>query len=1148
MYLNEIRLYGFKSFPDPINLKLNRGITGFVGPNGSGKSNVVDAIRWVLGEQSSKELRASVMDDLIFNGTYKRKPSNLSDVSLKFVNEGELELDFSEIEFERKLYRTGESQYLINRESVRLKDVQKLLLEAGMGVKSYSLFKRSLIDEIVSGRADALRNLFEESAGISQYKAAKKESLRKLIHTQEDLYRVDDLIAEIEKQHRDLKRQANRANRYNKYKLIVENLNQYVLNQRILKYDEKIEHIDSQINMKNERINVITKDLENVKQQLTGSKSDRKDCSEKLNNAIYRKEEIQEKFYAVTSNIRVKEEQINHAKENIELIEDNRDKLIKENPIREERIKQYEIRVSDLQEKRNKLNSEIDGADDNNIETLYRDTEKEFTALKEERRKKRNRKLILESENANLQYKADNVKQQSDEKNREMETEIEGLGSKQGDLEKTEKELISLQEELDKLNSELNSVNDNININTESRKALYGEIDNYKRNIIENNTSIKHIKERMNESGSSIDEIRNAINRKLNLIRNQIKADKAYEKYVKFALSYFINAVEIMPEEIEAIRNTDSGILSFVLDNNSVSSANYDNGLDKHIEAPQHIKDILSHFVITDDDEIFSKDDNAYYVTKSGLMKTPSGIFIKSGETEILNFEQTIHEKEENNRSIEALMEEKNQALSNIITSIEEKKSQREQLLKGITEHEQKIAFAHKSIEAIQTGIDARRNLIEKFKALSSKMNDEQTAITHKIENNTKEINTLADEINESESVLLRSEEQYNRVKEDYIIYNNRKNELEQMINETNNEIKMLENEIKGLRESIDNAKKEITQSAEKTDALKQNIAENEQYIESQSSKQNEMQDELLKFSQEVKALENKIADIDIKIDEMQESEEQKQSILDNLKEERSTLKVEREKYVTEKDIDKQHIDEDFEIDYELIEKHRESAEEELNFLRDKMIRMEPINQLAFQEFQEVSERLDDMNNQKNDIIQAKENLEKTIKTLDAKAKTIFSQYFDTIRTNFRDLFYDIFKSGHADIILEDEGSPLDSEIQIIFEPREKKVDKLVMLSDGERAMMVICLLFSMYMVRPTPVCIMDEIDGPLDDANVENFIELLKRFQSKTQFILITHNKRTMEFCDFLFGVTMEESGVTSIVSLNLQTISNKFLETDVQ
>ena len=188
------------------------------------------------------------------------------------------------------------------------------------------------------------------------------------------------------------------------------------------------------------------------------------------------------------------------------------------------------------------------------------------------------------------------------------------------------------------------------------------------------------------------------------------------------------------------------------------------------------------------------------------------------------------------------------------------------------------------------------------------------------------------------------------------------------------------------------------------------------------------------------------------------------------------------------------------------------------------------------------------MNTQKNDILNARENLEKTIKTLDAKAKTVFVQYFDTIRTNFKQLFYDIFESGHADIILSDEKNPLDSDIQIIFEPKEKKVDKLVMLSDGERAMMIITLLFSMYMVRPTPVCIMDEIDGPLDDANVENFIKLLQRFREKTQFILITHNKRTMEFCDYLFGVTMEESGVTTIVSLNLQTVAKRFHQDNVQ
>lgn len=1147
MYLNEIRLYGFKSFPDPINLKLNRGITGFVGPNGSGKSNVVDAIRWVLGEQSSKELRASIMDDLIFNGTYKRKPSNLSDVSLKFVNEGELELDFSEIEFERKLYRTGESQYLINRESVRLKDVQKLLLEAGMGVKSYSLFKRSLIDEIVGGRADALRNLFEESAGISQYKVAKKESLRKLIHTQEDLYRVDDLIAEIEKQHRDLKRQANRANRYNKYKLIVENLTQYVLKQRILKFDEKIEQIDSKINAKEERINVIVKDLENTKQQLTGHKIKRRECSDKLNSAIARKEEMQEKFYSVVSDIRIMEEQIGHSKENIELIEQNRERLIKEKPIREERLTQYRNRTEALNNKLKKLQSEMD-SDDDSIETIYREKEKGFNALKDERRNKRNKKLILESEIANLKYKSENLSEQAKEKNEEMNLEMEGLKRKESELEKSREEHISLREGIEVLIKEHENLQNTIIEKTGHRNSLQNRLDEQREKIIENNAYIKHIVERMNETGSSIDKLREGVNRELTLIRNQITANGDYEKYVKCALSYFINAVEILPEEVNAIINTDSGIVSFIIGNNSVKRKEHSNSLDKHIDAPEHIKDILSHFIIVSDNDIYNMDDNAYYISESGIMKTPSGIFVKSGETEILNFEQSIEERKEENGQLEKSIAELTGQLDAVNNEIEMNNRERDLLLKKITENEQKIEFAQKSIEAIQSGIDARKGLIEKFRLLSERINNEMNTITQKIESNQKTINNIQSEMEEEEHVLIQHEDDYNKVKEDYIIYNNRKNQLEQMIRESKNELDMLRSEISSLAQSIENADREVKESFSKTDKLNKFIAENEASIEEKTSKQNELRAELLKFSEEVKTLENKMSDIDIKIDEAQESEEQKQNLLDTLREEKSSLKVEREKYTTEKDIDKQHVDEDFDIDYELIEKFRESAEEELTFLKDKMIRMEPINQLAFQEFQEVSERLDDMNSQKNDIIQAKENLEKTIKTLDAKAKTIFVQYFDTIKTNFRDLFYDIFKSGHADIVLEDEHAPLDSEIQIIFEPREKKVDKLVMLSDGERAMMVICLLFSMYMVRPTPVCIMDEIDGPLDDANVENFIELLKRFQTKTQFILITHNKRTMEFCDYLFGVTMEESGVTNIVSLNLQTISNKFLKTDVQ
>ncbi len=1149
LYLNEIRIYGFKSFPDPINLRLNRGITGFVGPNGSGKSNVVDAIRWVLGEQSSKELRASVMDDLIFNGTYKRKPSNLSDVSLKFINEGELELSFAEIEFERKLYRTGESQYLINRESVRLKDVQKLLLEAGMGVKSYSLFKRSLIDEIVNGKADALRNLFEESAGISQYKAAKKETLRKLIHTQEDLYRVDDLIAEIEKQHRDLKNQANRANRYNKYKVVVENLNQYVLKQRILKYDEQIERINGEMNSRNERINIINKDLEDIRSNLNEYKEKRKIVSKSLNEAIEEKENIQEKTYAIGSEIKILEQNITHENENIAMISANREKQIGEQPIRKQRLQQYADKKADLILKKDQIEKQMSGTEDDNIEVLYRNNEREFNSLKEERRKKRNKMLILQSENSNLNYKKENILDQFNDKSQERKTEEDSLILKKDELHKTEETLNKMKANMQLLKEQSNELNKLITAKENERRSVRDSRETSKHKLIENNAYINQLKERMKESSSSLEDLEKTLNKELMLMRNQIKPAEKYEHYVKYALSYFINSIVMKRDDVDSIMNADTGMLSFILENDLTGKHNEANSLDNYVEAPDYIKQIFSHFIIVEhDDDIFEKSSNAYYINSKGLVKTPAGFYIKSGETDILNFKESIKEREQENLKTEEILKNQEAELKSLNTKLEDLNTEKENIIRKITENEQRIDFTGKSVEAINMGIRSRDSLISKFDLLLIKMKEETELIEKKISSNNDEINSMDKELKETEAFMLQREDEFNKIKEEFIIYSNRKNELERLFKDINDEIALLQDESEQLSETIERAVKEIEESEYRIEQIKEKITEESKRAEKKAIEQSEIQELLISSSGKVKELEAGLADIELQLEEFQESEDQKQKITETLREERSDFRVEQEKYITEKEMDKQYVDEDFEIDYELIEKHRDSAEDELVFLKEKMIRMEPINQLAFQEFQEVSERLDEMNSQKNDIVQAKENLEKTIKTLDAKAKTIFVQYFDTIRTNFRELFYDIFKSGHADIILEDEKNPLDCEIQIIFEPREKKVDKLVMLSDGERAMMVISLLFSMYMVRPTPVCIMDEIDGPLDDANVENFIQLLKRFRDKTQFILITHNKRTMEFCDYLFGVTMEESGVTNIVSLNLQTMSSKFLKDDVQ
>ncbi len=913
MYLNEIRLYGFKSFPEQINLRLNRGITGFVGPNGSGKSNVVDAIRWVLGEQSGKELRASVMEDLIFNGTYKRKPSNLSDVSLKFINDGELPLDFSEIEFERKLYRTGESQYLINKESIRLKDLQKVLYESGLGVKSYSLFKRSLIEDIVNNKPDALRNLFEESAGISQYKQSRKETLRKLIQTQENLYRIDDLIVEIEKQHRELKRQANRASRYNKYKTIVENLTQYVLKEKIIKYDEQIEHIDKDLLIKNERIEVLSKDLETIKEKLNSYKEERRSVLKELTNAVNEKEKIQGKTYEISSEIKLDEQQMKHNSERITFIKENREKQINAQPSRKERQNKYNDKLTQLIEKKEEISEQMAGNKNNEIEVIYRDQEKEFNDFRDELRQKRNRILILESENKTLKFKIDSIRSQYNEKILEKEKEQEKLKEKNIELENTIKKYDKQKEELNKLNIMLENINEKLVLLKKDEKEFNDEFDEIKHKATENNAYINQLRNRMKESNSSFAEIEEIIGGQVNMMRNMIKADKEYEQYVKFALSYFLNTFIVSVDNIEKIMKTDTGLLSFVIMDKNIVYGDYKNGLDKFIDAPDYIKNILSNFVILDDDEnIYEMDNKCYYIARNGLVKTPAGIFVKSGETEILNFEDKIINIEKENKEIEIELTSIKQKKESIVSDIEAASKEREDILKGITENEQKNQFTERSIEAIKTGIESGNSLISKIEILINKMQTEISNIEEKTEKNISEQSECENRLKSSEDEIIERENDYNNTKEKYIIFNNRKDELEKILKDSDIEASLLQKEMEELNITIQKAEEEIMSSQGKTDELKNQTAELDKGIEIKREEMQKSQTLLIGSAKRVNELETKESEIEISIDELAENEEEKQALVNEFKEDKQQLLIEKEKYLTEKGIDKQKVDEYF--------------------------------------------------------------------------------------------------------------------------------------------------------------------------------------------------------------------------------------------
>lgn len=1148
MYLSELRIYGFKSFPDPITIRFERGITGFVGPNGSGKSNIVDAIRWVLGEQSAKELRATLHEDLIFDGTNKRPPSNLASVSVKFVNDdGELPLNFSEIEIERKIYKSGESQYLINKESVRLKDVQHLLTEMGLGTKTYSLFKKSLIEDIVNDKADALRNLLEESAGITIYKNSKKETLRKLIATQENLDRINDLIMEIEKNAKELKKQAGRTKKYFEMKTLYQNLSQDYYRKKNVKLEDELLKIEKQIKEKNEKIENFHKEIENIKKQIEEKRTEKYEIENQLEIKLGEKENLQKNIFELKNSVSILDERIKGLETQIKNKQEFKEKITEEMPLKRERLKNDIEKVENLKRRIEKIENDRNSLGENDVETVYRKSENEFEQLSSKIRKIDGEIVVLNSKVNSLKTRIEYEESIIEEKRKELEDENKKSETNFIELERLKNEKQVILNQIEKIKNEINEMDSKKQELRTKERELYDKRDLLNKNIVIEKTKIEQIEQRIKETKESFKDVLKILQKDdMELIRNLVKPKEGYEQAVETALSVILNGIVLNKDDLEKMKGKLTPQVQIIL--KDLKYKKYENGnkniLSNYIDCPDFLKDYFSNFIIVDSLDFNNLEDEKYLVTKDGFLVTPDKIFIKSGEIKVLNFANEIencHKKiNENEKEIEQVqkqIDELKNEVKDLNVNYDKKKNQ-------LNEFSAKEKFTLESIKAFEKNVEAKKSYIMKIEGKIKEVNEKKLNYEKEVEDCKEKIKELEKEKDDLSGEIKRVEEEFTKKRDKYIVFKNRKDEIENVYRELLKEKENVEKDIKEIENILTGYEKEVSSFNSFFDEAKTQIKKYENEIE-------QKQEKILEFETNVETVENHIKDLNEKIDEIEsilkeeeEKEEELRNLIEEITRENEENLLARERILIEKKNNDEKIDLNFEIDFDLISKYVDTEEEEIRFLDEKIKNFGPVNELAFQEYTETSTRLEEILRQKEDVFQSKENLEKTIKTLDAKAKLLFSQYFDTIRVSFKELFSEIYKQGKADIILVDEENPLESDINIIFEPGEKKIGNLIKLSEGERGMMIVILLFAMYMVKPTPVCIMDEIDAPFDDATVENFSNLLRKFRDKTQFIIITHNKRTMEFCDFLFGVTMEESGVTNVFSLNLQTISERFLK----
>lgn len=1183
MFLKSIEIRGFKSFADKTELNFQKGVTAVVGPNGSGKSNISDAVRWVLGEQSVRSLRGDKMEDVIFAGTQFRKPVGLAQVSLTLDNaDSELEIDYSDVTISRRLYRSGESEYLINNAVCRLKDVQALFMDTGIGKEGYSIIGQGKIDAILSGKPEERRKLLEEAAGIVKYKTRKEEAERKLENTEQNLIRINDILDTYEERLEPLEKESEKAKSFlklseelkvkeiniiidfiEKTKSNISDLNIKIknANNSIESYLREKENLKKELNEWNIALETFDKAIDEDKKSYYDSKSKHQDILSEIKLLEERIESIDKAIERLRENIKEYNNKIEEEEEKIDNIElklysaIEEQKSINEQIIEEEKkidkitaaISKESTKLKGLEETKQKLISEKNtySSDVNVIANSLHTVKEAIENLKVDIDGHKNSITINNSTKTYLISESENIKNKILCYEEEVRENKKSIGKYKFNLTLDEKKLRELTQNNNKFEANLNAL-----INLENQYEGY-------------NKSVKNLMQHFNNG-----KINNVIGN-CYVLGEIITVEKKFETAIEIAIGAAISNIITEQEEsakvlINYLKNHNLGRATF-LPMNIVKG--------KVLEIPEGIKIkqgyigiaselinfenkfkgiieyILGKTIICKsmDDALNIAKSTGYkhkIVTLEGEVINPGGaltggsIYSKSGN--IIGRKREIDELkvkvEETSKEINSYTE-KIKKLNEEIKALDEKNLNiRDEI------HFENIEITKVQEKINSLGEDTLKLQKELDKAILdlSQSNVKLQELNLTFENNRERIKNLEEEIqvidNEYKALdftLKESLEIIQSSKEELMEVKIRKAKIDEGIYNKRIEINRLRTDIKGYNEKINDLKIEI-QNYEKTkdiyfDNLKGNKEKTNDIIAALQDFEQKIENgeiERIKFKEKIALINSKVENLNLEFEKVEKDYHRHQVNL---------VKIE-----TEEESLLGKLNEEYELTFAEALKYKEEhinlaeVKEQVGILKREIAQLGVVNVGAIEEFKEVKEKFTFMSGQKEDLVNAKDDLLRVIEDMTGKMKEVFKENFEKLRINFNDTFRQLFKGGSADLILQ-EGDELTSRIEINVEPPGKKLQNINLMSGGEKVLSAIALLFAILKMKPTPFCILDEIEAALDDANVIRYAEFLKRFSNKIQFIVITHRKGTMEASDMLYGVTMEEKGVSKIVSVDL-------------
>jgi chromosome segregation protein len=1179
MLLSKLEIKGFKSFGDRMVIHFDKGITGVVGPNGCGKSNVVDAIRWVLGEQKSRMLRSDKMENVIFNGTKNRKPTNMAEVSLTFENtKNLLPTEYTHVTITRRYYRSGESEYLLNGIACRLKDITNLFMDTGINSNSYAIIELKMIDELLNDKNNSRRELFEEAAGISKFKTRKKETLRKLEDTDADLERVEDVLFEIEKNLKSLEKQAKQTARY---------------------FEIKKEYKEASINLARKSVEKHAGNLITLNQKVQ-QEQDRKleintQVTEKEAFLEFNKSELIQKEKLLSSRQRALNEQVNKIRQ-----------FESDKKIKNERLRFLEDRSQKLREQidTDKKSNDRAGFSIRSLEQEKESAQKilnEKELIVEELRSAYEAKKVEQIEiqekqkelSRDFSIKKDRVYQLS----KDQEIKQIQLSTLKQELEKTatadsnqESSLAEFEEMMLKLKSELDE-----KVNALSK--LKNKEEDQIQKIEEANRIIEMIREEVTQSSRKLDAKQNEYNLTKSLVENlegfpeAIKFLKknsnwaketpllsdiltteerfrvTIENYLENYMNYYVVETEVQAiAAVNLLSDSAKGKANFfVLEHfqnfHPTQTKIFENAIPatEIVEYDEKYAKLIGF--ILDDAYIVKGEYQDFPLERSAIFITESGKFTKrkfsiSGGSVGL-FEGKRIGRAKNLEKLEKDIKELNKKVSSTRGNLDSKlgdllklkevsyKSSIENLQQEINEVNQEyISVKTKKEqlgELLSSNANKREDIIDRIDSLQVSLE----TILPELTSGKSAFEALELELEEINFRLQKESENLSQksvaFNQENILYHqqlNRVNSLEQ-------EIEFKQSAFEGSKERVEKSQSELsTIDQEIKGLLDSNEIKDDELVELYSEKEG-IEKGVNEAEKEYYACRGLIDETDKQIRELQKSKESLDTLIQEMQQSINEVKLKlaglKERLSVEFEIDLDQLMEDNpELDEAYFGLSEPEIKEIVQLAKDRLEKIGPINPMAMEAYNEIKERYNFIVDQKEDLIKAKNSLVETIKEIDQVAKDTFLDAFGKIKENFVKVFRSLFTAeDDCDLKLIDPENPLESPIEIMAKPKGKRPLTINQLSGGEKTLTATSLLFAIYLLKPAPFCIFDEVDAPLDDANIDKFNNIIHTFSKDSQFIIVTHNKRTMASTDIIYGITMIEAGVSRVVPVDLRELA---------